>query len=104
MLNLLWLFVLSFHVPQPLFSSGGRVAAQVTAPLVDFQVAQPPPLPKDAKQCTVQLLRYDGHVWLCAVLIFYLCLLGVPLATPLGGKSCQKQLTPLLTHEFVVLK
>jgi hypothetical protein len=26
-------------------------------PLVDFQVAQPPPLPADAKQCTVQLLE-----------------------------------------------
>lgn len=26
--------------------------------LVDFQVAQPPPLPQDAKQCTVQILQY----------------------------------------------
>ena len=26
-------------------------------PLVDFQVAQPPPLPQDAKQCTVQILQ-----------------------------------------------
>ena len=28
------------------------------ARLVDFQVAQPPPLPNDAKQCTVQILEY----------------------------------------------
>ena len=28
-----------------------------TPPIVDFQVAQPPPLPADAKQCTVQLLE-----------------------------------------------
>ena len=28
------------------------------AVLVDFQVAQPPPLPQDAKQCTVQILQY----------------------------------------------
>jgi hypothetical protein len=28
------------------------------ARLVDFQVAQPPPLPRDAKQCTVQILQY----------------------------------------------
>ncbi|EKM55502.1 uncharacterized protein PHACADRAFT_256166 [Phanerochaete carnosa HHB-10118-sp] len=26
-------------------------------PLVDFQVAQPPPLPQDAKQCTIQILE-----------------------------------------------
>ena len=25
--------------------------------LVDFQVAQPPPLPQDAKQCTIQILQ-----------------------------------------------
>ncbi|KDR81615.1 hypothetical protein GALMADRAFT_59305 [Galerina marginata CBS 339.88] len=29
------------------------------AVLVDFQVAQPPPVPKDAKQCTVQVLKRD---------------------------------------------
>lgn len=33
------------------------LAAQATV-LVDFQVAQPPPLPQDAKQCTVQILQY----------------------------------------------
>ncbi|GJE90902.1 peptide N-acetyl-beta-D-glucosaminyl asparaginase amidase A-domain-containing protein [Phanerochaete sordida] len=36
------------------------LAAAVCAaaqPLVDFQVAQPPPLPQDAKQCTVQILQ-----------------------------------------------
>lgn len=27
------------------------------AVLVDFQVAQPPPLPQDAKQCTVKILE-----------------------------------------------
>ncbi|KAF8964688.1 peptide N-acetyl-beta-D-glucosaminyl asparaginase amidase A-domain-containing protein [Flammula alnicola] len=27
--------------------------------LVDFQVAQPPPVPKDAKQCTIQILQRD---------------------------------------------
>ncbi|KZP11978.1 hypothetical protein FIBSPDRAFT_755761 [Athelia psychrophila] len=27
-------------------------------PLVDFQVAQPPPLPKGAKQCTVEILQH----------------------------------------------
>lgn len=31
-----------------------RVYAAV---LVDFQVAQPPPLPQDAKQCTVRILE-----------------------------------------------
>ncbi|KAF8514073.1 peptide N-acetyl-beta-D-glucosaminyl asparaginase amidase A-domain-containing protein [Gautieria morchelliformis] len=29
----------------------------IPTPIVDFQVAQPPPLPADAKQCTVQLLE-----------------------------------------------
>lgn len=29
------------------------------AVLVDFQVAQPPPVPKDAKQCTIEILRRD---------------------------------------------
>ncbi|KAJ3541851.1 hypothetical protein NM688_g6034 [Phlebia brevispora] len=28
-----------------------------SSPLVDFQVAQPPPLPQDAKQCTVMILE-----------------------------------------------
>ena len=28
-----------------------------SAVLVDFQVAQPPPLPQDAKQCTVKILE-----------------------------------------------
>ncbi|PPQ93318.1 hypothetical protein CVT25_014447 [Psilocybe cyanescens] len=28
------------------------------AVLVDFQVAQPPPVPKDAKQCTIQILQH----------------------------------------------
>jgi len=27
------------------------------ARLIDFQVTQPPPLPKDAKQCTVEILE-----------------------------------------------
>lgn len=31
-------------------------------PLVDFQVAQPPPLPQDAKQCTIQILQYVCQV------------------------------------------
>ncbi|KAK7014861.1 peptide-N4-(N-acetyl-beta-glucosaminyl)asparagine amidase A [Favolaschia claudopus] len=31
----------------------------VTAVLVDFQVAQPPPVPQDAKQCTIQILQRD---------------------------------------------
>ncbi|KAG6900891.1 hypothetical protein C0993_010010 [Termitomyces sp. T159_Od127] len=30
-----------------------------SAVLVDFQVAEPPPVPKDAKQCTVQVLQRD---------------------------------------------
>ncbi|KAF9454494.1 hypothetical protein P691DRAFT_655993 [Macrolepiota fuliginosa MF-IS2] len=29
------------------------------ARLVDFQVAQPPPVPQDAKQCTIQILQRD---------------------------------------------
>ncbi|KAG6814345.1 hypothetical protein H0H92_010930 [Tricholoma furcatifolium] len=29
------------------------------AALVDFQVAQPPPVPQDAKQCTIQVLQRD---------------------------------------------
>jgi hypothetical protein len=28
-----------------------------SAVLVNFQVTQPPPLPKDAKQCTVKILQ-----------------------------------------------
>jgi hypothetical protein len=28
-----------------------------SARLVDFQVAQPPPLPEDAKQCTITILE-----------------------------------------------
>ncbi|KAJ7452408.1 peptide N-acetyl-beta-D-glucosaminyl asparaginase amidase A-domain-containing protein [Mycena galericulata] len=30
-----------------------------TAVLVDFQVAQPPPVPQDAEQCTIQILQRD---------------------------------------------
>ncbi len=33
-------------------------AAVRCARLVDFQVAQPPPLPQDANQCTIQILQY----------------------------------------------
>ncbi|RPD66354.1 hypothetical protein L226DRAFT_478924 [Lentinus tigrinus ALCF2SS1-7] len=33
------------------------VLAVRAAVLVDFQVAQPPPLPQDAKQCTIQILQ-----------------------------------------------
>lgn len=29
----------------------------LAAVLVDFQVAQPPPVPQDAKQCTIQILQ-----------------------------------------------
>ncbi|KAF7342117.1 Peptide-N4-(N-acetyl-beta-glucosaminyl)asparagine amidase A [Mycena venus] len=35
------------------------VSPQVSAVLVDFQVAQPPPVPQDAKQCTIQILQRD---------------------------------------------
>ncbi|KAJ7464627.1 peptide N-acetyl-beta-D-glucosaminyl asparaginase amidase A-domain-containing protein [Mycena latifolia] len=35
------------------------VFLQVSAVLVDFQVAQPPPVPQDAKQCTIQILQRD---------------------------------------------
>ena len=90
MLDFFWLFVLSYHVPQLLFGSGRRVAAQleqVTPPLVDFQVAQPPPLPKDAKQCTVQLLRYDEVHRHGAMQFLILCVIDVLLATPLESKS-----------------
>ena len=31
--------------------------ASYAAVLVDFQVAQPPPLPQDAKQCTILILE-----------------------------------------------
>ena len=50
-----------------MFSRAAKLAAGVVAltacaaraaVLVDFQVAQPPPLPKDVKQCTVQILQY----------------------------------------------
>lgn len=33
-------------------------ASVYAAVLVDFQVAQPPPLPKNAKQCTHLLIEY----------------------------------------------
>ncbi|KAJ7485270.1 peptide N-acetyl-beta-D-glucosaminyl asparaginase amidase A-domain-containing protein [Mycena latifolia] len=46
MLHTLWLCGLSF-------------AAQAVAVLVDFQVAQPPPVPQDAEQCTIQILQRD---------------------------------------------
>lgn len=43
-----------------LFSNAAR--------LVDFQVAQPPPLPKDAKQCTIQILEYAAaSTWMFLV-------------------------------------
>ncbi|KAF8172815.1 peptide N-acetyl-beta-D-glucosaminyl asparaginase amidase A-domain-containing protein [Mycena galopus ATCC 62051] len=35
------------------------LSPQATAVLVDFQVAQPPPVPQNAKQCTVQILQRD---------------------------------------------
>ncbi|KAJ7109380.1 peptide N-acetyl-beta-D-glucosaminyl asparaginase amidase A-domain-containing protein [Mycena epipterygia] len=34
-------------------------ARQGAAVLVDFQVAQPPPVPEDAEQCTIQILQRD---------------------------------------------
>ncbi|KAF9264679.1 hypothetical protein L218DRAFT_998188 [Marasmius fiardii PR-910] len=34
-------------------------ATTFAARLVDFQVAQPPPVPEDAKQCTIQILQRD---------------------------------------------
>ncbi|KAI0748346.1 peptide N-acetyl-beta-D-glucosaminyl asparaginase amidase A-domain-containing protein [Daedaleopsis nitida] len=37
--------------------AGVLLAVTRAAVLVDFQVAQPPPLPQDAKQCTVQILQ-----------------------------------------------
>lgn len=69
MLDFVWLFVPIFHTTLTRFISGSvssgnglGVSAQaitsVASPLVDFQVAQPPPLPKDAQQCTIPLLRY----------------------------------------------
>ena len=33
------------------------------AVLVDFQVAQPPPLPADAKQCTQVLIEYARSIF-----------------------------------------
>lgn len=33
------------------------LGAVKASPLVDFQVAQPPPVPADAKQCTVELIQ-----------------------------------------------
>lgn len=35
------------------------VALSRAAVLVDFQVAQPPPLPSDAKQCTLHILERE---------------------------------------------
>ncbi|KAF8172814.1 peptide N-acetyl-beta-D-glucosaminyl asparaginase amidase A-domain-containing protein [Mycena galopus ATCC 62051] len=35
------------------------LSPQATAVLFDFQVAQPPPVPQNAKQCTVQILQRD---------------------------------------------
>ncbi|KAJ7709902.1 peptide N-acetyl-beta-D-glucosaminyl asparaginase amidase A-domain-containing protein [Mycena rosella] len=35
------------------------LAAPAAAVLVDFQVAQPPPVPQDAQQCTIQILQRD---------------------------------------------
>jgi len=51
-------FVLIFAIQMALFArifSGGGAFAQR---LVDFQVAQPPPVPHDAKQCTIQILKW----------------------------------------------
>ncbi|KAF8582025.1 hypothetical protein K439DRAFT_1392175 [Ramaria rubella] len=58
MLDFVKLFVPVLHLAQLIANSKSGVAAQAAgmAPLVDFQVAQPPPLPGDAKQCTVELL------------------------------------------------
>lgn len=38
---------------------GGSSTGVHAARLVDFQVAQPPPVPHDAKQCTIQILQRD---------------------------------------------
>ncbi|KAJ7285832.1 peptide N-acetyl-beta-D-glucosaminyl asparaginase amidase A-domain-containing protein [Mycena rebaudengoi] len=35
------------------------VSPQGSAVLVNFQVAQPPPVPQDARQCTIQILQRD---------------------------------------------
>ncbi|KAL0581739.1 hypothetical protein V5O48_000321 [Marasmius crinis-equi] len=35
------------------------VSSTTLAQLVDFQVAQPPPVPQDAKQCTIEILQRD---------------------------------------------
>ena len=46
-------------------------SAQAASPvLVDFQVAQPPPLPADARQCTIELFQYVLFIQLRQ--IFYL--------------------------------
>src|SRR5882762_3419254 len=42
----------------PLLFGSSLLIFSNAAPLVDFQVAQPPPLPKDAKKCTVEILQY----------------------------------------------
>jgi len=51
-------FGLIFAIQMALFarilSSGGAFAQR----LVDFQVAQPPPVPHDAKQCTIQVFQW----------------------------------------------
>jgi hypothetical protein len=44
-----WMLPLIFINILALFSTAAR--------LVNFQVAQPPPLPKDAKQCTIEILE-----------------------------------------------
>lgn len=51
-------FGLIFAIQMALFArilSGGGAFAQR---LVDFQVAQPPPVPHDAKQCTIQVFQW----------------------------------------------
>ncbi|KDQ19824.1 hypothetical protein BOTBODRAFT_27248 [Botryobasidium botryosum FD-172 SS1] len=49
------------EVQKPTFKHGPTpdVASDDDAPLVNFQVAQPPVLPAAAKQCTVELIRHN---------------------------------------------
>ncbi|KAF8323313.1 hypothetical protein DL93DRAFT_2050175 [Clavulina sp. PMI_390] len=46
------------HLVESTIEPAERATSATTAPLVNFQVQQPPPLPKGARQCTVELVNH----------------------------------------------
>ncbi len=57
------------------------------AVLVDFQVAQPPPLPQDARQCTIQLFQYVDSLHVGRGTNVNIVAADIHLGTPLARKS-----------------